>query len=101
MSLADKTGSGLALGSWGAVTATSSGIAIAMGGFMRDAVDSMAERGELGAVLNTPTTGYGAVYHLEILILFFTLVVIGPLANSSLAFEKDGKNQFGLADFPN
>jgi BCD family chlorophyll transporter-like MFS transporter len=70
---------GLALGAWGAVQATAAGAAIAAGSLMRDAVGAAANAGALGAALEGTATGYGAVYLLEIVLLFMTLAVIGPL----------------------
>ena len=92
--------SGLALGAWGAVQAMSAGLAIAAGGAMRDAITGLATRGALGPTLNSASTGYGAVYQLEILLLFATLVAIGPLVRSGTVTrpESDG---FGWAEFPN
>ena len=79
----DQTvGTGLALGAWGAVQAGAAGIAIAFGGAMRDAVSALATAGALGPVLNSPAVGYGFVYHVEILLLFVALVVLGPLVGS-------------------
>jgi BCD family chlorophyll transporter-like MFS transporter len=37
--------SGLALGAWGAVQATAAGLAIALGGFIRDGVSQHSQRG--------------------------------------------------------
>jgi BCD family chlorophyll transporter-like MFS transporter len=73
---------GLALGAWGAVQATSAGLAIALGGAVRDGVTSLALHGALGPVMNGASTGYTAVYQIEILLLFATLVAIGPLVRS-------------------
>jgi BCD family chlorophyll transporter-like MFS transporter len=74
---------GLALGAWGAVQATCAGLAIAAGGTIRDAVSSLASAGALGEVLAHPATGYSVVYHLELALLFLTLIAIGPLVRSS------------------
>lgn len=71
--------SGLALGAWGAVQATSAGVAIALGGAVRDGITSLAVHGSLGPALTSAATGYGAVYQIEIVLLFATLVAIGPL----------------------
>jgi len=70
---------GLALGIWGAVQATSAGVAIGVGGAMRDIVSAAAMGGHLGPGLLHPATGYAAVYSLEIILLFATLVAVGPL----------------------
>lgn len=97
-----NAGQGLALGAWGAAQATAAGLAIALGGTLRDAVSSLAGSGLLGEALNTPGTGYSVVYHTEIALLFATLVVLGPLVR--LAFTKPQTptetGKIGLADFP-
>jgi BCD family chlorophyll transporter-like MFS transporter len=74
--------SGLALGAWGAVQATSAGIAIALGGAVRDGITHLAVHGSLGPALTGASTGYSAVYQIEIFLLFATLVAIGPLVRS-------------------
>ena len=70
---------GLALGVWGAVQASAAGTAIAAGGLIRDGVSILASNGVLGQAMNNPATGYSVVYHIEILLLFTTLIAIGPL----------------------
>lgn len=62
--------SGLALGAWGSVQAVAAGVAIAVGGILRDAV---------GATAGNPAAGYDAVYLLEISLIFCTLIALGPL----------------------
>lgn len=79
MRLAPPGQIGLALGVWGAVQATAAGGAIALSGVIRDTVNGWALKGQLGAALEGPVTGYGVVYNLEILLLFATLIAIGPL----------------------
>ena len=74
---------GLALGAWGAAQATAAGCAIALGGLLRDGVAGWAEAGGLGDTLATPATGYGAVYLLEVVLLFATLAAIGPLVRTT------------------
>lgn len=95
-------GNGLALGAWGAVQATAAGLAIACGGALRDVVSTLAEQGHLGPVLNTTAVGYSFVYHLEILLLFATLVAIGPLVRHTIATAPGASSRprFGLAEFP-
>jgi BCD family chlorophyll transporter-like MFS transporter len=80
MAMAQKDATGLALGAWGAVQALAAGLAIATGGLLSDAVGAAARAGRLGAALETPATGYSAVYALELLLLFGALVALGPLA---------------------
>ena len=77
--------SGLALGTWGAVQAFAAGGAIALGGVLRDVVGGAAEHGLFGAALAGPVTGYSFVYHFEIVLLFATLVAIGPLVRGRQA----------------
>lgn len=80
MRLAPKGQAGLVLGIWGAVQATAAGLAMALGGMLRDAVAGLAAAGALGEALADPATGYGAVYLVEVILLFLTLAAIGPLA---------------------
>jgi BCD family chlorophyll transporter-like MFS transporter len=91
--------SGLALGAWGAVQATSAGLAIALGGAVRDGVTTLATHGALGPVMTGASVGYGAVYQIEILLLFATLVAIGPLVRSRANVRQS--TEYGLAEFPN
>jgi BCD family chlorophyll transporter-like MFS transporter len=69
MNLAAPGQAGLALGAWGAVQATMAGIAMGLGGLIRDLV----------AAQTSSTAGYLAVYTLEILLLQATLMTMGPL----------------------
>jgi len=89
---------GLALGAWGAVQATAMGLAVAAGGAIRDAVAALAGTGALGPAFDTPAAGYGVVYHLEIALLFASLVAIGPLVRR--AGPQRPRREFGLAEFP-
>jgi BCD family chlorophyll transporter-like MFS transporter len=94
---------GLLLGAWGAVQATCAGIAVALGGGLRDGVAALAAQGVFGPAVEGPAAGYGFVYNVEIGLLFATLVAIGPLARHAGA---DGARRpqspapFGLAEFP-
>ena len=99
MQLADSESSGLVLGAWGAVQATAAGVAIAIGGALRDAVNTLATHGVFGEALTSVTTGYNAVYQLEIVFLFVTLAVIGPLARHSADPLETGSG-LGLREFP-
>jgi hypothetical protein len=40
------------------------------------------------------------VYHVEILLLFLVLVVIGPLVSNAEGFSEPDQKKFGLASFP-
>ena len=73
---------GLALGVWGAVQASAAGCAVALGGLIRDGVATLAARGALGPALADPATGYAVVYHIEIALLFATLIATGPLVRA-------------------
>jgi MFS transporter, BCD family, chlorophyll transporter len=101
MALASKEASGLVLGAWGAVQATSGGLAVACSGMIRDAMSSLALKGSFGATLQSNATGYGLVYATEIFLLFVTLIALGPLVRvfgrttSTLPNSK-----FGLVQYP-
>jgi BCD family chlorophyll transporter-like MFS transporter len=91
---------GLALGAWGAVQASAAGVAIALGGALRDLISAAAGQGWLGTALDQPATGYSVVYHLEIALLFATLVALGPLVRTRRARRPAAPARFGLAEFP-
>ena len=92
---------GLALGAWGAVQATSAGFAVLLGGVLRDGVGRLAAAGALGPALRDPALGYSAVYHLEIALLFVTLAALGPLAVPAAAPRtRSPAGSFGLAELP-
>ncbi|RVT81976.1 PucC family protein [Rhodobacteraceae bacterium CCMM004] len=93
-------GRGLALGAWGAAQATAAGVAIALGGTIRDGVNALAASGALGDVLNHAATGYSVVYHVEIALLFATLIVLGPLVRLGFLKPPPETGKIGLADFP-
>jgi MFS transporter, BCD family, chlorophyll transporter len=100
MSLTGDGQSGLALGAWGAVQATAAGLAIALGGAIRDLVAALALSGALGPGLAAPATGYIVVYHIEIALLFATLAAIGPLVRPAIEARTQLGSRFGLAEFP-
>jgi len=95
---------GMVLGAWGGVVATATGLSVALGGVLRDLGTHLALSGVLGEVLATPGAGYTFVYHLELALLFVTLVALGPLvrrrARPAPAPDHDPPPRFGLADFP-
>ena len=82
MALAKPEDRGLALGAWGAAQATAAGLAIGFSGVVNDLGSSFAVRGAFGEALADPVTGYTLVYSVEIVLLFATLVAIGPLVRS-------------------
>lgn len=90
MSMEDPGRTGLALGAWGAVTATAGGAALALGGGLRDAVGHLP-----GAA---PYAGYGAVYGVELILLIATLAAIGPLVRH--ARDDAAAKKIGLAELP-
>ncbi len=98
---AGAAGRGLALGAWGAAQATAQGLAIFAGGAIKGAVGHAAAAGAFGPALTDPNLGYSFVYHLEIALLFATLIVLGPLVQAvPLAPRTPGQARFGLAEFP-
>ncbi len=76
---------GLSIGLWGAAQATSAGIAIAMGGLVRDIVSHLATTEQLGPALTGAAVGYCTVYLIEIVVLFAGIIAIGPLVRGSRA----------------
>lgn len=98
MALGDEDEKGLALGAWGAVQATAAGLAIAAGGAMRDYISHLAVNGRLGPALVDPVTGYSAVYHFEILLLFAALIALGPLVRNQS--QETTESNFALQEFP-
>ncbi|MEM1361717.1 MAG: PucC family protein [Pseudomonadota bacterium] len=98
-----KAGHGLALGAWGAAQATAAGLSIAIGGALRDGANSLALSDRLGEALNSPATGYSLVYHIEIALLFLTLVILGRLVRYARAEPAPPSNpqaRIRLAEFP-
>ncbi|QBF34225.1 PucC family protein [Thalassococcus sp. S3] len=95
-------GRGLALGAWGAAQATAAGVAIALGGTLRDWIGALAMQGAFGEGMMSPSVGYSFVYHTEIALLFVTLAILGPLVRTSGAasLQQPGPARLGLADFP-
>ncbi|WP_235829950.1 PucC family protein [Algihabitans albus] len=91
MNQAPRDQAGLALGAWGAVQATAAGVAMALGGTIRDLVDAVVDVtgsfGEFG-----DAAGYVTVYALEVILLLVTIVAIGSLIQSS---ERAGR-RFGV-----
>lgn len=92
-------GKGLALGAWGAAQATAAGVSIFVGGALRDIVNSAALNGSLGEGLNSAATGYSVVYHIEVGLLFVTLIALGPLVRARPITETTAR-PIGLAEFP-
>ncbi len=74
---------GLALGAWGAVQSAAAGLAMFLGGALRDVMTHLSTQGVLGPALTDPSVGYSMVYHVEMLLLFLTLIAVGPLVKRS------------------
>lgn len=79
MQFAPKDQVGLALGAWGAVQATAAGVAMALGGLIRDVVVMLGSPELLGFGFAGPASGYVVVYLIELLLMIATIVVMAPL----------------------
>lgn len=98
-----KAGNGLAVGAWGAVHTTAAGLAVGLGGVLRDVTTRLGDLGLLGPALHGPEAGYVVVYHLEILALFLAVVVLGPMVRNqapTAAQRSGGAQSLGLAELP-
>ncbi len=101
MSIAKRETAGLALGVWGAVQASCAGLAIALGGVIRDGVSSVAMAGDLAPGLATRASGYTTVYCIEIVLLLAGLIALGPLVgHHRKSGNEDAPVPFGLREFP-
>jgi BCD family chlorophyll transporter-like MFS transporter len=100
METARPSDRGLALGAWGAAQASAAGLAIAFSGVVHDAGAALAERGAFGEALQDPVTGYSIVYAIEILLLFVTLIAIGPLVQFKRQRAEDEVSSFDLVSSP-
>ena len=104
MALSSKTnlGSGFILGSWGAAQAIGAGLGIAVGGILRDVVNKIALSGYLGSTFENNSIGYIFVYHLEILFIFITLIVLGMLSQeiNKRKIKDHNQKSFGLTEIP-
>lgn len=100
MTLARRDQSGLALGAWGAVQATSLGCALALGGMVRDLAASAAPTLSSSDWMSPTYAGYSAVYHIEVALLFATLVALGPLVRRYSPSADERGSKFGLPELP-
>ncbi len=91
---------GLALGAWGAVQASAAGLALIAAGLIRDGVGALAAAGALGRAMSGPDAAYTVVWHLEIALLFATLVALGPLVRRANPVPDGAARPFGLREFP-
>ena len=72
---------------------------MAIGGALRDAIGHWAQQGALGEALRSNVTGYSAVYHLEMYLLFVVLAALGPMVRKQSKTTTES-NRFGLAELP-
>ncbi len=102
MGLRDVAQHGIALGAWGAVFATCEGLSMATAGVIRDTMGAAIRSGSLQGVWADPSVPYTVVYHVETLLLFATLLALGPLVRlvRSGAIRRAPDAEFGLADLP-
>jgi BCD family chlorophyll transporter-like MFS transporter len=89
---------GLALGAWGAVQAAAAGVAMFMGGALRDGVNTLTTQGALGIGLTDPSVAYSMVYHVEMLLLFLTLIAVGPLVKRRSNFSLVVPSTLGMTE---
>lgn len=90
MRLAPPGQAGLALGAWGAVQATAAGVALALGGVIRDGVVLAADLLGATGALAGPAAGYLTVYALEIALLLVTAAATLPLARAAARRARGG-----------
>ena len=102
MDLPEPEHTGLVLGAWGAVQATAAGLAMAVGGLLRDLIDGMVRAGWLSGPLDSPATGYSVVFHVEIYLLFVVLIALGPLVRRAAPSARRARRHqpLGLAELP-
>lgn len=91
MQYAPKEQVGLALGAWGAVQATAAGVAMALGGIIRDLVVMMGSPDLWVLGFGGAASGYVVVYIIEAVLLVATLVSMVPL------MKKSGSGEFAAS----
>ncbi|MEM0988181.1 MAG: PucC family protein [Pseudomonadota bacterium] len=69
---------GLALGAWGAVQATAAGLAVAIGGIMRDTIHALSDTGQVA-----PHAAYQPVFGFEIILLGLALIALLPFVRNA------------------
>lgn len=99
MEMTQSDQAGMVLGAWGAVQATASGVAMALGGVARDVVGHLATQGQLGEVLVSDVTGYNFVFQTEMVMMFVVLVALGPLVSRRPTLPPRSAG-LGLAELP-
>jgi BCD family chlorophyll transporter-like MFS transporter len=91
MNLAPDKQSGLALGAWGAVQASAAGIAVALGGILRDVIVSLTADLPAHSPWAAPAFSYTCVYALEIVLLLVTLYAMRTLIKPNVAFVQNNQ----------
>lgn len=93
---------GLALGVWGAVQATSAGVAVGLGGLLRDVVGWLAAGGWLGPALAGRGAGYVTVFGIEMVLMLVALAAVGPLVGplGARLGTTASPGRFGLQELP-
>ena len=79
---------GLALGAWGAVQATSAGVAVGLGGILADTLGPSAARHLVGGGMGAQAAGYASVYLLEIALLLATVLLLILKSRPSVAIQR-------------
>ena len=71
-------------------------------GLIRDGVARGIADGRITGAMADPSVPYSVVYHLETLLLFATLVALGPLVRlvRTGAIAREKEKEFGLAELP-
>jgi MFS transporter, BCD family, chlorophyll transporter len=95
MNLAPPEQTGLALGAWGAVQASAAGLAIALGGIIRDLVAAVAPQTALGAA-----AGYQLVYAIELALLVATVFAMAPLVRQLPGLSRNDRAQVSKNEVP-
>jgi len=99
MTMVNPEHRGLSLGAWGAAQAFAAGFGIALGGLIRDVISDLSMSGAFGSALMNQAMGYSVVYHLEIGLLFATLVALGPMGSRAKMAKPSASLK--LTEFPN
>ena len=102
MGLRDATQHGIALGAWGAVFASSEGLSMFAAGLIRDGLAGAIASGRLTGGMADASVPYSVVFHIETLLLFATLLALGPLVRlvRAGAIARETGKDFGLAELP-
>jgi len=78
------------------VQATGGGIAMALGGMIRDAIVALGSPPLLGAVFSGPAVGYVVVYLIELGLMIATIAVMAPLVRNQSVVVATKVNSQGV-----